>query len=332
MDFVSLALVTIGVGGVLGGTHWFLLARHPEMGAERRFPRQLVLLGLTIAGLLAIALALPVAESTRNQVIGLLGLLLSGMIAFSSTTVLANLMAGVMLRMTRAFRTGDYVRAGECFGRVTERGLFDTEIQTETRELIAVPNTYLASHPVTVVRSSGTVVSASLSLGYDVHHARVEPLLLHAAREAELEDPFVHVLELGNYAVTYRVSGLLTEVKALITTRSNLHRAVLDALHDAGIEIMSPTFMNQRPLPPDARVIPEPAGEAAAPAPPAAETVVFDKAEGAERQEQLRQEAEATIASLEERIAGAEGDAKEGFERALAAARERLASLQQTEA
>lgn len=331
MDFLLLTLVLGGVCGVVGLAHWLLLARHPELGGERRIPRQLAMLGLSIAGVLAIVLALPVADSTRNQIIGLLGLLLSGAIAFSSTTVLANLMGGVMLRVTKAFRTGDYVRTGDFFGRVTERGLLDTEIQTESRELVAIPNAYLASNPVSVVRSSGTIVSLCLSLGYDVHHARVEPLLLHAAREAELEEPFVHILELGNYAVTYRVSGLLTEIKSLISTRSNLHRAVLDALHQAEVEIVSPAFMNQRRLAGDSRVIPASGAEAPPPPRVTAEAIAFDKAEGAERREQLRQETEGAIASLEERLPGAEGEAREGLERALEAARQRLLELQQSE-
>ncbi len=182
--------------------------------------------------------------------------MISGTFAFSSTTIMANLMAGVMLRMTRPFRTGDFIRVESYFGRVAERGLLDTEIQDESRELIAIPNTYLISHAVTVVRSSGTIVSTTLSLGYDVHHLVVEPLLLRAAERARLEDPFVHVLELGNYAITYRVSGLLVEVKNLLTVRSNLCREILDVLHEEQIEIASPTIMNQRRWPEETKLIP----------------------------------------------------------------------------
>jgi len=45
------------------------------------------MLGLTLAGVLAIALALPVSESSRNQIIGLIGLVISGIFAFSSSSV-----------------------------------------------------------------------------------------------------------------------------------------------------------------------------------------------------------------------------------------------------
>jgi small conductance mechanosensitive channel len=45
--------------------------------------------------------------------------------------------------------------------------------------------------------------STTLSLGFDAHHLTVEPLLIEAAAKSGLEEPFVHILEIGNYAVTY---------------------------------------------------------------------------------------------------------------------------------
>ncbi len=178
----------------------------------------------------------------------------------------------------------------EYFGRVVERGLLDTEIQSEKRELVAIPNTYMITNPVSVTRSSGAIVSATLSLGYDIHHRRVESLLLDAARECGLEGPFTQILELGDYSVTYKVSGMLTDVKSLITARSNLSRQVLDTLHGSGIEIMSPAFMNQRRLPDDLKIIPADMIQKPSESVLAAEKVVFDKAEQAEQIEKLKQE------------------------------------------
>ena len=43
--------------------------------------------------------------------------------------------------------------------------------------------------------------------------------------EADLQMNINNV-ELGNYAITYKISGMLTDVKSLITVRSNLNRSV----------------------------------------------------------------------------------------------------------
>lgn len=67
----------------------------------------------------------------------------------------------------------------------------DTEIQTENRELVALPNTYMITNPTSVTRSSGTIVSTTLSLGFDVHHSKVESLLLDSAQRSGLEEPFI---------------------------------------------------------------------------------------------------------------------------------------------
>ncbi|MBU4011010.1 MAG: mechanosensitive ion channel family protein, partial [Proteobacteria bacterium] len=290
IPFLPIVITFIFFGLLLWGAHRILIGRHPELGSERLFPRQLVLLGLTFASVIAIALALPVSESSRNQIIALIGLITSGVFAFSSSTIFSNLMAGIMLRVTKPFRTGDFINIkNEYSGRVVERGLLDTEIQTENRELIALPNTYMVTNPISVVRSSGAIVSTTLSLGYDIHHSKVESLLLEAAKECGLEEPFAHILELGNYSITYKISGLLTDSKSLLTSRSNLSRCVLDVLHKDRIEIMSPAFMNQRRLPDDLKVIPVMTEAKPTEIVSVAEEVVFDKAERAEQVEKEKQ-------------------------------------------
>jgi small conductance mechanosensitive channel len=164
------ALVAMAlVGIVLWGADGWLLRRR-ELGAERRLPRELAMLLMTIAGVLVVIRLIPMSDSTRGQVLTLLGIVLTGVIALSSTTFVANAMAGLMLRIIKSFHPGDFIRIGEVFGRVTERGLLHTEIQTQDRDLTAFPNLIIITNPVTVVRSSGTIVSANVSLGYDVLH------------------------------------------------------------------------------------------------------------------------------------------------------------------
>ncbi len=77
-------------------------------------------------------------------------------------------MAGLMLQAVRHIRPGVFLRVGDHFGRVSEQGILHTEIQAEERNLTTLPNLYLVSNPVTVVRSSGTIISASESLAYDI--------------------------------------------------------------------------------------------------------------------------------------------------------------------
>jgi len=310
-----------------------LLRGKPDRGGEGNLPRQLLLLAATALAVVFVVLTLPIADSTRNQLLALFGLALTALIGLASTTFVANAMAGIMLRSVNNFRPGDFVRVGDNFGRVTERGLFHTEVQTEDSDLTTLPNLLLVSSPVTVIRSQGTIVSASVSLGYDNAHTEVEPILLDAAASAQLEKPFVQVLELNDHTVTYRVAGFLAEVKWLITARSNLRKSILDKLHAARIEIASPTLVNQRRSPADEPILPAP-GPAGAimeeDLRAAPEEILFDKAEAAERVEDLRKHRDLLvkeIAELREQLKGADITQRAGLEQRLVGREAQLATL-----
>ena len=98
-------------------------------------------------------------------------------------------------------------------------------------------------------------------------------------------------MDLGDFSVTYRTAGFLTEVKQLLTVRSNLRAKVLTTLHGAGVEIVSPNFMTQRRLREEERVLPP---DASAPATADVDQVpeerIFDKADQAEELERLHVE------------------------------------------
>jgi len=330
-DLLPLAIVLICVVAVLWTAHIMLIARQTELGSEKLFPRLLTMMGLTLVGIIIIVLALPVASYTMNQIIGLIGLVISAVFAFSSGNIFANLMAGILLRVTTPFRVGDFIQVGEHFGRVAERGLFDTEVQSESRELIAIPNTFLVTQPVATVRNSGAIVSTSLSLGYDLSHNRIRPLLLAAATKSGLEEPFVHITELGDFAISYQVAGILTEVKGLITARSNLRIAILDILHGENIEIVSPGFVNQRRMD-GTRVVPVPLTtmekKSSSVDNSSAEDIVFDKAEQAEQFNSEKAQLKSGIVDLEEQLKVAKGDEKAVIALELEHLKEQMATLE----
>ena len=285
---IVIATVALASGLLWVADRWLIQRRAHK--ARHRPLRQLTMIFFSLTALVAVVLSLPMDADVKKELLGLMGIVLTGIIAFSSTTFIANIMAGLMLRSVESFSPGDFIQAGDYFGKVTERGLFHTEIQSEDRDLVTLPNLFLAANPVKVVRSSGTAVSCDLSLGYDVPHQQVEDLLKEAALRAELEDPFVQILTLGDFSITYRAAGFYRNVQHLLSKRSALRAAILDELHGAGIEIVSPTFMNQRKLPDGRKFIPgvratgARAKEASAIFP---ETLLFDKANRAQRMEML---------------------------------------------
>jgi small-conductance mechanosensitive channel len=210
-SFVPLLGTIAAVVILLSSINWFLRRRWRD-NPDAQFRFQLIMLALSFAGLLTIIVALPINDVLRGQLLSLIGILLSAAIALSSTTFIGNIMAGIMLKVMKNARPGDFITVADLTGRITEMDLLHTEIQTEFRDLVTVPNLYMVTQPLQVVRSSGTIIQAEVSLGYDVAQTRATELLCNAAAHAGLEQGFVQVRELGDYSVTYRVAGLLEDV------------------------------------------------------------------------------------------------------------------------
>jgi small-conductance mechanosensitive channel len=224
---------------------------------KRKFLFQFLMLSLTIVTVVVIIIVLPLSDALRGQLLSLFGILLSAAIAFASTTFIGNILAGVMLRVIKNIKLGDYITVDNITGRATEMNLLHVEVQTEQSDLVTIPNIHMVTYPVKVVRSSGTIVSIDISLGYDISRQQISKQLCLASEDAGLTDGFVQIRNLGDFSVTYRIAGHLQDTSNLLSVRANLYNAVLDRLHADNIEIVSPNFMNTRAIK-EQPIIPKP--------------------------------------------------------------------------
>ncbi len=302
MQILSVLLQVAVTAGLLAAGFYLANRRLGSYFASRphlKFRYQVIQVGGILLAVLLVILFMPFGDTLRGQLLSLFGLVVSATIALSSTTIVGNAMAGLMLKAIGNCRPGNYITVGTYFGRISEMDLLHTEIQTEERDLTTLPNLYLISNPVRVMRQSGTMLSVEVSLGYDVSRHTVEQVLVQAALDTGLESPYVQIRSLGDFSVSYQVSGLLKELNNLIDKRRDLRARTMDALHNAGIEIVSPNFMNTRAvgknqtfIAKDVKPI-EPGAVTASP-----DSLAFDKAEKAESVSNLR----AKLAEVEARI------------------------------
>lgn len=197
-------------------------------------------------GILTFILSIPIDKTLKGQILSFLAIVVSAGIALSSTTVLGNLIAGIMNNSMKRFRNGDLIKIGDLQGRVTKTSIFHIEIQLEDSNFITIPNLYIATNPVKLTRKTDTVISTSVSLGYDIPRTKIEELLKEAALLTGLTDPYVYITNLGDYSVLYKIHGFLEDSSKYFSTSSVLNAKVMDVLHKDNIEIVSPSFMNQR--------------------------------------------------------------------------------------
>ncbi len=118
----ALFTVVIVVTG-LTVANWLLFHRRRDLSEENLFHGRIVMLLLAVLGVVLVLVALPLNATTESGLFTLLGLLLTAVIALSSTTFVANAMAGWMLRAVRSFGRGQnsrgaYFRQGRAGGKI----------------------------------------------------------------------------------------------------------------------------------------------------------------------------------------------------------------------
>jgi len=293
----------------------WIFNRMKTLSSGKTVTKRTITFVIVLVGILAFILTLPIDKGIKGQILSFLGIIISAGIALSSTTVLGNLIAGIMNNSMNRFRNGDLIRINELQGRVTRKSAFHTEIQLEDSNFVTIPNLFIASNPVKLTRKTNTVISATVSLGYDVSRAKVEESLKEAALSAGLTDPYVYILSMGDYSVVYKIHGFLEDSGRFFSVRSLLNGMVMDTLHKNRIEIVSPTFMNQRRV--DERefipdLIVEQSSQQKEETP---EDLIFDKAKKSEKIEQKREylaQIEEKTGALKEKLRDKKGTEEAG--------------------
>jgi small-conductance mechanosensitive channel len=287
-----------------------LLKRQSKGLTDKKLINSLILFSIAFIGAISVVLAIPMDTDQKGQVTSLIGIVLSAVLGLSATTFIGNAIAGIALKMRKDFKPGDFIKVNEIFGRVTEQGLFHTEVQTPNRDLTSMPNMMLASNPVNITRSTGTILAVEVSLGYDVNRLKIEESLIKAGLRSGLKEPFVLITSLGDFSIVYKLNGLLENVKSIVTAKSVLTGHVIDVLHEDGIEIVSPNFMNQRQVGetvfiPKKHKLKDPnmSNNTAA-----SDSIIFDKADEAEsieKRKELLTEIEAKVKTEKELLKNA---------------------------
>jgi len=117
-----------------------------------RITKQSIAALLILAGSITFILSLPIDQSLKGQILSFLGIIISAAIALSSTTLLGNLIAGIMNNSMNRFKLGDLIKVGDLMGRVTRKNILHTEIQLEDSNFVTIPNLHIASNPVKLTR------------------------------------------------------------------------------------------------------------------------------------------------------------------------------------
>ena len=175
-------------------------------------------------------------------------------ISLGSSTLIANLMAGLVITFMRPFRVGDRIKLNDTMGDIIEKTPLVTRVKTPKNEIVTVPNSFVMSSMTTNYSSSaqeyGLIIHSDVTFGYEVPWQQVHQLMIQAALatphiEAEPK-PFVLQTKLDDWYVVYQINAYTFHPEKMALIYSKLHENIQDVFNEAGIEIMSPHFMGVR--------------------------------------------------------------------------------------
>lgn len=175
-----------------------------------------------------------------------IGLILS----LGSTSVIGNLMAGLVITYMRAFKIGDQIKINDTVGNVIEKTPFVTRVRTAKNDVITIPNSFILSSQTVnysvSARNYGIIVYCDVTIGYDVPWIKVQELVIEAAFRTDgimiTPAPFVLVRELCDFYISYQINAYTDRDLSMPKVYSDLYKNIIDRFNEAGIEIMSPHF------------------------------------------------------------------------------------------
>ncbi len=179
-----------------------------------------------------------------------LGILFS----LGSTSIIANVVSGIVITYMRPFKLGDRIRMGEFTGNVIEKTPLVTRLKTPKNEIITIPNgTIMSAQTINYTHSAeeyGLILYATVAMGYDVPWRKVHELLIEAGLKTPkvLKDPkpFVLQLALDDFYVQYQINIYTKDADSMAPIYSDLYKNVQDVFNREGIELLSPHFRAQR--------------------------------------------------------------------------------------
>lgn len=198
-----------------------------------------------------IAMIYPYLPGSNSGVFQGISVFVGLIVSLGSSTVIGNIIAGLVITYMRPFKIGDRIKLNDTTGNVIEKTPLVTRIRTPKNEVVTIPNSFvMSSHTVNFSQSAreyGLIIHSEVSIGYDVPWRKVNKLLIEAALNTPgvVDDPrpFVLSTSLNDWYPVYQVNAYIKDADKLAQIYSDLHQNIQDRFCEEGVGIMSPHYM-----------------------------------------------------------------------------------------
>lgn len=219
----------------------------------------LIFLGRAIVWFFGLQLAM---ERFGIELLGVLASLavFSLIIGLAIQQSLGNIVNSFLLSLDRPFDVGDRIEVDGQLGTVASVGILSTKILTLDERLVVIPNNTLISSSITNFARGGgdgmarrLYLTVDVGVDYDEDPAHVKSVLLEVLEKTPflLDEPAprVHLWELADFSVNYRLFGYLGDYADEQMARDHILQEVHYRFGIEGISIPFPTSIELREKP-----------------------------------------------------------------------------------
>jgi small-conductance mechanosensitive channel len=193
--------------------------------------------------LCAVIVAYPYLPGSNTDVFKGVSVFVGVLISLGSSGLVSQLMSGLVLMYSRAFKVGEFVRVGHDEGTVVELGMLSTKIANVRGEITTIPNLVMVKSSTTNFSrgENGVAIAAStaVSIRHHVPWRRVHGLLLAAANQTvglqQEPAPYVVQTALGEIFVKYELNVQVIGADHCTRVLARLHENIQDRFHEAGL-------------------------------------------------------------------------------------------------
>ena len=164
-----------------------------------------------------------------------------------STSVIGNVISGLVLTYMRPFKIGDRIKIGEIVGNVVEKTPLVTRIRTPKNEEVTIPNSNIMTAQTfnysESARTWGLILHTTIGMGYETPWRKIHELLIDAAKRTpdtmKEPKPFILQTALDDYFVEYQLNVYISDADKMALIYSNLHQNIQDVFNEAGIDLLA---------------------------------------------------------------------------------------------
>ncbi|MDR3047684.1 MAG: mechanosensitive ion channel family protein, partial [Bacteroidales bacterium] len=195
-----------------------------------------------------LVLIYPLLPSSESDVFKGVTVFIGVLFSLGSSSVIGNLVAGVVVTYMRPFKIGDRIKLGETVGFVVEKSATVTRIRTHKNEYVTFPNSTLLTSSITNYNFSaddtyddGLILYTTITFGYTTPWRQVHELLINAALKTRYVKhnpmPFVLQTKLDDFYAHYQINVYTREVAKVPSIYSELYKNIQDVFGEAGLDM-----------------------------------------------------------------------------------------------